>query len=89
MVFRSIKLRAAEVVKDNLKPFAGAGIMMILLILIKPFFSETMISTVLFGFIGIVVYFSMMCLLKDEFVQVIRRQVLGLLEGIKRKFFHS
>ena len=88
-VFRSMKLRAAEVVKDNLKPFAGAGIMMILLILIKPFFSETMISTVLFGFIGIVVYFSMMCLLKDEFVQVIRRQVLGLLEGIKRKFFHS
>lgn len=78
-VSKSMKLSASEIVRDNIKPFAGAGVMTTVLILIRPFFPETMISTVAFGVIGVIVFFLCMCILRDNFVQVVRRQIVNLL----------
>lgn len=69
-VFRGIKLNAKDVFKDNIRPFAGTLLMLILLLWISPMFEAAVFSTLLYGGLGAGIYFVFMFVAKDSMVDL-------------------
>ena len=69
-VFRGIKLNAKDVFKDNIRPFAGTLLMLILLLWIAPVFEATVVQTLLYGGLGMGIYFVFMFIFKDSMVDL-------------------
>lgn len=75
-VFKGIKLRLADIIRDNLKPLCGTLVMFIVLALARPFFAATPIYTVIYGIAGVIVYFIVMVILKDEIIKIIINYII-------------
>ena len=69
-VFRGIKLNVKDVFKDNIRPFAGTLLMLILLLWIAPVFEATVVQTLLYGGLGMGIYFVFMFIFKDSMVDL-------------------
>ena len=69
-VFKGIDLKLRDVLHDNIKPFLGAAIMLILLVLVRPMFQATVPYTILYGVLGGGIYSGFMLLLKDSMVDI-------------------
>lgn len=69
-VFKGIDLKLCDVLHDNIKPFLGAAVMLILLVLVRPMLQVTVLYTILYGVLGCGIYFGFMLLSRDSMVYI-------------------
>ena len=70
-VLKGIELKVWDVVRDNVKPFVGSLIMLLLLISIRPMFKANIIYTIVYGMVGVVTYFAVMVISKDYMIEIV------------------
>lgn len=76
VVLRCMKISIIEVLKDIMKPFFSVILITIILIGIKPFFSASALSTLIFAFCGVFLYFIIMIIFQDKFMKKILAQII-------------
>ncbi len=84
---RNIKteISIVELIKLSIKYFVSGFVMFIACFIVKQFINDIVISLIIQIFVGMVVYFGMLVILKDEFLFMFLKRGLGIIKSkIKR-----
>lgn len=74
IVFKLLKLNLIEIIKLNLKPVLSTIIMSVVLLVINTYLSPTILNTLAFVIIGVIIYFISLLILKDELILKVLRK---------------
>lgn len=71
LVFKILKLRFIDVLNSNIKSIISTLVMILILLIIKPYFNVSILSTLIYSLLGIIIYIVTLTILNEDYIYTI------------------